>query len=71
MEISTESSTGNLNGKPLGARNWELMMEFQLDFRAAPIFYRNLKNFSSNGSQLRVNNRQKLENRRFQNTRLS
>jgi hypothetical protein len=58
MEISTESSTGNVNVKPLGARNWELMMEFQLDFRAAPIFYRNLKNFASNGRQLRVNNRQ-------------
>jgi hypothetical protein len=71
MEISTESSTGNVNIKPLGARNWELMMEFQLDFRVAQIFYRNLKNFSSNGSQLRVNNRQKLENRRFQNRRLS
>jgi hypothetical protein len=58
MEISTESSTGNVNVKPLGARNWELMMEFQLDFRAAPIFYRNLKNFASNGRLLRVNNRQ-------------
>jgi hypothetical protein len=57
LEISTESSTGNVNIKPLGARNWELMMEFQLDFKAAPNFYRNLNNFSSNGRQLRVNNR--------------
>jgi len=71
MEISTESSTGNVNGKPLGARNWELMKEFQLDLPRAPIFYRNLKTFSSNYWQLKVNNRQKLENRRFQNRRLS
>ena len=71
MEISTESSTGNVNIKPLGARNWELMMEFQLDFQVAQIFYRNLKIFSSNSSHLKVKNRQKLENRRFQNRRLS
>ncbi len=71
MEISTESSTGNVNVKPLGARNWEKMMEFQLDFPTAPIFCRNLKTFSASSGQLKVTTLKKLKNRRFQKRRLS
>lgn len=61
MEISTESSTGNVNVKPLGARNWEQMMEFQLDFPTLPIFCRNLKTFSASSGQLSVTTLKKLK----------
>lgn len=61
MEISTESSTGNVNVKPLGARNWEQMIEFQLDFPTVPIFCRNLKTFSASSGQLKVTALKKLK----------